>query len=468
KYNFTGIQARQFAISNLLVKHFSEFEDAVLEALLRKFHDISKLYKIISQQYQLKEHVMAPYLHNTIDHIIGILYRFYGIAVVEKFIEAAVVQVIHLQLKTAFAFKNPIWELNNLIATIQGDVEYSFATLEDNVQFQVIVKVRLASSGCIFSHTRIAYKKQKAKALACKDILNYFEKHPNVYEQLMQVASPQDSSVVYPLPIPKEDYVVADEFPYPEPATPTPQSKAKSKNQPVNWSTNDPNHMHINPNDYQDSIQLLSDLLLGEGTEDNEDVNMSDESPNKKKRTRDNKPPQLTERSEPHIKQEPDLEAESVSLLSTIKQPSPRQSTLNHRISLQPLIPEQISPQEQRIQTQTNNILATPKPLELNEKVLIYFKKIFGNHQRLLHQSLSSPGQCKSIFMSLIVQNQDKVFCKVKSEQMGPSHAPLFTVEVVLKSKFDSQVFIKTNGIAKRKKDADQLAFCKLVEIIAK
>ena len=64
------------------------------------------------------------------------------------------------------------------------------------------------------------------------------------------------------------------------------------------------------------------------------------------------------------------------------------------------------------------------------------------------------------------MQNQEKVFAESRAEQVGSSHAPLFTAEVILKSKQSSSVFLRTEGLAKRKKDAEQTAFYKLVQLL--
>ncbi|OBZ82716.1 hypothetical protein A0J61_09233 [Choanephora cucurbitarum] len=498
KFRFTGNQARQFALSNLLVKHFSELEDRVLEALLKRFTDPSKLYKHLAQDYQIKSYVMPPYISNTLDHMIGIFYRFYGIQVVEKFIEKSVLHVVDTFMTGASCkSKNPIWELNNLMATKRGDIKYSSTKSEDNTETQVILEARFGSHCTVFSHSRTSTNKQKAKTAACSDVLEFFRKHPDIFEQLVAPAQ-NDTGMVYPLPIPPEEYTLIQG----PPQTPTPTSRPSnaaqfaSSNQPVQWSSTDDGHTHIKPSDYNQSIQLLSELLLGGDAAENEDVDMSDGTPTKRKRSKDRLSLE-TNNQTPFIKQEPSMESESQHLLNVIKQPSPTQSTMAGSIQSlgnplsqtnpysalgqqpnvtleQPLVPMQTTqdsqvanPQQQHIlKVQPNGIPVTNKTLNQDEKVLLFFRKIFMNYHRLLSQSLSLPGQCKSIFLSLVVQNQEKVFAESRAEQVGPSHAPLFTAEVILKSKQSSSVYLRTEGLAKRKKDAEQTAFFKLVQLL--
>ncbi|KAI8371068.1 hypothetical protein BD560DRAFT_489587 [Blakeslea trispora] len=413
KFRFTGVHARIFALSNLFVKHFPELEDRVLEAFLRRLTDPSQLYKHIVQEYNLKKYVLPLYSTNIIDHMIGIFYRLYGIQIVEKFIERAVLHIVDTLVNgTSCKSKNPIWELNNLVATKHGDIKYSTTKSENNAETNVMLEARFGNNCPVFSHSRSSFNKQKAKTAACSDVLQFLNKHPDIYEQLVAPAQ-NDANVVYPLAIPLEEYTVLPSPPQPSTPTPRPSIAARSplsssSNDPVQWSSTDEHHTHIKPSDYHDSIQALSELLLGNDTVEGEDVDMA-ESPTKRKRSKD----VLPNNQSPFIQQEPDLQSESQHLLNVIKQPSPTQSTVIG--SLQPL----------------GNPLSQTNPY-------------------------SALGQ----------QPHEKVFAESRAEQVGPSHAPLFTAEVILKSKQSSSVFLRTEGLAKRKKDAEQTAFYKLVQLL--
>lgn len=100
---------------------------------------------------------------------------------------------------------------------------------------------------------------------------------------------------------------------------------------------------------------------------------------------------------------------------------------------------------------------------EIDPRIISYYKKIFGPHRSAMLQAMNMPGQCKSIFLSLTQQNTDKLIVESKTAQVGPPHAPVFSVVVILRSREYAVCTVKTEAIARRKKDAEMHAFHKLV-----
>lgn len=101
-----------------------------------------------------------------------------------------------------------------------------------------------------------------------------------------------------------------------------------------------------------------------------------------------------------------------------------------------------------------------------NPNVIAHFKEVFKSNRNALTVALGMPGQSKSIFLSLVLQNSDKVQCESAIYQVGPPHGPVFSAKIVLKSKRYGNVFIITEGVSRKKKDAECHAFHKLVNIL--
>jgi hypothetical protein len=406
------------------------------------------------------------------------LNAFYGINVVEKLIEAAVLHIVGIELGLVQSKKNqmerqkqeqdnPIYTLNQLIYTKGGTIDTT-AQQAPSLTWEVKITAKFNASSIMFSHSRIAQSKQKAKTEAAKDILNFMNQRPDVYEQLQQPAD--GMSEIHALPISEADYyrlapiATSDNL--------IQQVKQEKKQQQsnsstANWTGGDPNNIHIPYTDDEDAIQLMSNLLLNGNNA--MDVEMTDESPTKKRQRQsifnaypdivtcndDNdiasRPmPVPTSSTSPH----PEIKTEDPAseILAAIQQPPPAQPVSSVTY---------IKTEEEF--TPFNQPTTTPV---YNEKTVAYFKNIFIPHRHLLIQTLSMPGQSKSVFLSLVLQHQDILHVEVKSQQGGSSHSPFFSAVVILKSKSKPQAFLKTEGMSKRKKDAEQMAFAKLIELL--
>jgi hypothetical protein len=71
KYDFLGEAACQFAINGIVARHYPLYDNRILSALVKKFRDLSRLHKILDQEIHLKDHVLAPYVSQTMDSILG-------------------------------------------------------------------------------------------------------------------------------------------------------------------------------------------------------------------------------------------------------------------------------------------------------------------------------------------------------------------------------------------------------------
>jgi hypothetical protein len=428
------------------------------------------------------------------------LNSFYGIKVVEKFVESAVIHIVGIELglvqtkKTQLELQNqenenPIFAFNRLIYTNNGTID---TTSQDapNRSWQIKITAKLNSTSLLFSHSRIGQSKQKAKTEAAKDILNFLAQRPDIYEQLQQ---PGDSMAeVHTLPISEEDYyhltpvtAISTDNLFQQPRQQQQQQQQQQEQQQqlqnqqrtlntTDWAGGDPSNIHISYTDDEDAIQLMSNLLLN-GNSGSVDVEMSDESPTKKRQrqsifspfcdpvARDNNDDNsrtpfmpVPSSSAPPSDQHPVIKTEdsASAILAALHQPPPLPPT--------PRSPVTYIKNEEELNMFNQPFIA---PV-YNEKVVAFFKKIFIPHRHLLIQTLDMPGQSKSVFLSLAVQHQDIVHVDVKAQQGGPSHGPVFNALVTLRSKLKPQVFLKTEGMAKRKKDAEQMAFSKLIQLL--
>lgn len=409
----------------------------------------------------------------------SILYSFYGIKIVEKLVETAVLHIINIELGLVQTKKkqlenqnstndNPIYALNQLIYSNNGAIDTT-SQEASNFTWQVKITAKINSTSVLFSHSRIGKSKQKAKTEVAKDILNFLTQRPELYEQLKQ---PSDGTAnVHALPILEADYFHLN------PATPITNDELKQQGriqqqEPLNttdWVGNDPNNIHISCTEDEDAIQLMSNLLLNNGSID---VEMSEESPTKKRQRQsifspygdsvsnnskdENRAPPMpipTSAAPPNQNPNVKIEDSASDILAALHQPPP--ATQAEPVVTYKKIEEEFDPFNQ----------PAPTPV-YNEKVVAFFKKIFTTHRHLLIQTLNMPGQSKSVFLSLVHQHKDVIYADVKSQQGGSSHNPFFNAIVTLKSKLKPQLFLKTEGMAKRKKDAEQMAFTKLIELL--
>lgn len=329
---------------------------------------------------------------------------------VEKFITAAVVHTARLELnvvdtKATEQITNPIYLLNQRIKSENGAVEFT-ATPLNGQQWCVKLLCRLTEQSCFFSHSRTASNKQRAKTEAAQDILNYLNANPMTVEQL-RAPAPPNSGEAHILPIDINDYY---QSPY------SCQSSMSSVSTPTDtkWPNSpEMNSIHISAEDNDETLQRLSDLLLGGSAQ----TPKEDQS---KKRPRQNLFSASDDQEMPYIKQEEEYK--------TVQQ-----------------------------STEQNNF---------NERVVSFFKQMFDKNRSLLSMTKLNPGQSKSVLLSLVVPLQEILHVDIQTAQTGSSHSPLFHAQVVLKSKTKPNVFLKTEGVAQRKKDAEQQAFQRLIHII--
>ncbi|KAI8051842.1 hypothetical protein BDF21DRAFT_432215 [Thamnidium elegans] len=424
KYDFIGEAACQFSIRCILAKHYAHYDDRILEALAKKFRSLQRMNSLLTKNIDLKYNVPQTLPLNIIQSIAGVLHTFVGLPAVEKFIESSVLQIVAIELGQVDAAHvklqrkyNPLEKFNILISQHGGSVK-TVAVEAPAKQWQVEVIARLKPTSALFSTKRTASSKNKARSAATQDILNYFEKNPDVYNQLGMGGVESDQ--VHPLPIEESDFSDAGD--------PNTSNSTTTTSNPL-----DPNNVHVSLNHDEDAVKQLSRLLLGDGS-DTEDYEV--ESPTKKRMREYSRPDgmtglgcmfPITNTTIPIKTEEPIIPSINTTLTTTTATTATMQSSIKD---------------EERMETNFNLYVGSEQTVEIN------------------------PGQSKSIFLSLVVHNQEKVQCDYVTRQVGPSHEPVFSAEVVLKSKEYGNVVITTDGVAKKKKDAECVAFQKLVNIL--
>lgn len=381
---------------------------------------------------------------------VSVLYTFVGLPAVEKFIESSVLEIISIELgqtqtQTKYNAKYNALEGFHVLISQHGGSVKTVAEVTPSKQWQVEVIARLKPTSALFSAKRTASSKNKARSAATRDILNYFEKNPEIYNQLGMAGVESDQ--VHPLPIEESDYSDAGD---------TTSSHGTTNGSPVGR-----NNLHVSLNTDEDAVKQLSRLLLGDGS-DSEDSDIA-ESPTKK-RMRDHS------RSNGMTGMECMFPTADNTVAVKVEEPIPTIPTDNdntttaNTASPTAATPTIQSPvKQERTDSNFNPYIESEQTVEINPRIVKYFKDIFKNNNNTLGHAITMPGQSKSIFLSLVVQNQDKVQCDYLTRQVGPSHEPVFSAEVVLKSKQYGNVIITTDGVAKKKKDAECVAFQKLV-----
>lgn len=374
---------------------------------------------------------------------VSVLYTFVGLPAVEKFIEPSLLQIIAIELGQTQRKYNALEKFNILISQHGGSVK-TVAAETPSKQWQVEVIARLKPTSALFSAKRTASSKNKAKSAATQDILNYFEKNPEIYNQLGMAGVESDQ--VHPLPIEESDYSDAG-----DPTTP---------NGTTNGSPVNPNNVHVSLNHDEDAVKQLSRLLLGDGS-DSEDSDIA-ESPTKKRMRDYSRPNGMTG-------MECMFPTADTTAAVKIEEPIPTIPTNNDNTTTTTTattVTLTMPIKQEGTDSNFNPYIGSEQTVEINPRIVKYFKDIFKNNNNTLSHAITMPGQSKSIFLSLVVQNQDKVQCDYLTRQVGPSHEPVFSAEVVLKSKQYGNVIITADGVAKKKKDAECVAFQKLVKIL--
>ncbi|KAI7893193.1 uncharacterized protein EV154DRAFT_479632 [Mucor mucedo] len=474
KYAFVGEAACQFAVRCILAKQYPKYDDRILDPLAKKFRALQRVNKIIWKEIELKKNVSQPLPQDIIQTMAGVLYHVYGLTAVEKFIENAVIQVAAIALGEATAISqkmnqqaSPIGKFHEMVQ--QGGGSQTFTVKETpSKHWQVEIVAKLGQTSIYFSHSRIAHSKQKARAAICQDILNHLEKHPDFLNQLQQPNV--ESTDVHPLPISEEDYAVVSELNGNYPSATT-----------SNAMESDPNNVHIAFKQDDDTVSLLSKLLLGPSDMDQDD-DMAESPTKKRARGLESifSPPTPTASTAPAtaitsttnemevINTRLEEETMAVEIEGTQEEQVTADESAMVTVKEEPTdmtIKEDTTPAESTIDSY-NPFLSSQPAAETNPKILAHFKEVFKHNRNTLSVAVGMPGQSKSIFLSLVLQNGEKVSCESETKQVGPPHGPVFSARVILKSKRYANVFIITEGVSRKKKDAECHAFHKLVNIL--
>ncbi|KAI8641025.1 hypothetical protein BD408DRAFT_418957, partial [Parasitella parasitica] len=260
KFDYIGESALQFAISLILAQRYSRYDNRVLSLLAKKFRAPLQLYKQIGKQIQVNQYVRPTYLKERIEMILGVLYHFYGIATVQKFIEEAFVFFVENELNSAFPKKakvpngpdnNPVKMLYELAQAGNGTVEISYLDAP-NKKWQVNIIVKLNEKSLLFSHARTSGSKQKAKTEASHDILTFLTNNPDVRQQLE--ISGDGNTETHALPISENDYChLFDEN------TSIANSRRALKTGDWDGSVN---YAHLSQENHEEATLLLEKLLL--------------------------------------------------------------------------------------------------------------------------------------------------------------------------------------------------------------
>ncbi|KAL9540669.1 hypothetical protein MBANPS3_009553 [Mucor bainieri] len=443
KYNYIGESAVQFAIHLILADHFHKYENRVLSAIAKKFTAPLQLYKLIGKQIRLKEYVRPVYLKETLDMVIGILFRYYGIAAVQHFIQDAVILLVNQDLDNAAGGpkkppspsssssqdENPVQLLHQQIQSNGGTLETQ-AQETDDKRWQVKLVARFNDKSLPFSHARTSGSKQKAKTEASRDIVTYLSSHPDVCQQL-QVPVEGDAPDIHVLPISEQDYchLFAEHT--------TTSSSTRPALKTLDWSGDS---VHLSQSSHEEATLLLENLFL----DSKMDV---DTDPRQVKRQRHSSSSSNT--------QEP-VDSTQQPSSST---PSPTAARPSNVTYIQD--DETFQPFNQPPEAPMDEAAATR-----HDKVVKYFRKLFASHRLVLLQCRTMPGQSKTVFLSFVNLHPDELLVNIANQQGGDSHTPFFHAQVVLHSRTKSNVFLKTEGHGRRKKDAEQQAFNKMIELV--
>ncbi|KAI7903582.1 uncharacterized protein BX663DRAFT_506973 [Cokeromyces recurvatus] len=465
KFCFIGEAAAAFVVRSILAKHFASHNDTFLNSLAKRFSNLLQVHKHFGQEIYLFAYISKQNYSNIINNIIGVLYTYFGMPTIEKLLEKTVIHLTNFYLNVAIktSIEHPTYALNHLIQSKEGSLNMESEQTIDSL-WKITLTCQLTKNGIAFSHTRIAISKQKARMVASKDILIFLEKHPEYFEQLKVPANYQQEAHV--LPIDPSDYYNST------PSTP-PSSVSKGIKKeltPVDWTVNsNSNTIHISAldNDDDDAIRRLSNLLLGTGM----DVDMEGNQRTKKRPRKgifdltESIAQPVSSVDQRMIKQEyqfqtpvktenVDVEDVKSSILAAIQEPTtsitppqqpPMSCTYNTSFPHGPVNPNIRQIKEEEFSYET--------------KVIRFFSSIFSEHHKLLRNTLDQPGQSKSVFLSLVKLHEAEVQVDITVQKGGMPHNPVFQAEVVLIFIPNPKFFLRTEGVAQKRKKLNKLLF---------
>ncbi|KAI9484173.1 MAG: hypothetical protein EXX96DRAFT_648802 [Benjaminiella poitrasii] len=462
KFHFLGESVTFFAIRLILAKEYSSYDDTMLNNIAKHFTNLSQLHKNIGKQTFLSDYVAKQNFSIVINNMLGVLYSYFGLPTIEKLLKPSVISIVDSQLhptvKVKMTIDHPAYVLNQLINSNNGTFDTKADKTFDN-HWKVTYICQLTKSSIVFCHARVAQNKQKARMEASRDILAFLDNQPDIFEQLKAPVDENQQQQPYILPIETSEYYYQ--------SSPTTSTDGKQKILDVtDWTTNSPgNSVHISAEDNDAAMGRLSDLLLGTGM----DVDVERNQRNKKR------PRQsifgLTETIAGNITNSP--------VKQNLQIPTLKEETIDMEItknSILAAIQEPVQIQQNVTYTHDNSNSfdlfnnTTPNKGSHNSdaKAVQFFRSIFHGHRHLLKSTLDLPGQSKSTFLSLVKKYEEDVQVDIRTQTGGSSHDPIFFAEVALKSTKKPEIFLKTNGTARRKKDAEQAAFYELIALLAK
>lgn len=356
---------------------------------------------------------------------------------VQKFIQDAFVCLVNHDLNNAANPKkptlpptgqveNPVMALHQLIQTHNGTLETQ-AHETDDKRWQVRIVARFSEKSLPFSHARTSSSKQKAKTEASRDMLTYLSGNPDVCQHLqVAVEAAAEAADAHVLPISENDYCHLF-------AADTNSNHTRPALRTLEWSGESAN---LSQSSHEEAALLLENLFL----DSKMDV---DSDPRQIKRQR---------QSTQEVDSSGAVKTEAVD--PQLQQPKSTNVTyIKDEDTFQPFS----QPPEQPLDEMTTT---------RHEKIVKYFQKLFATHRLVLLKCRTEPGQSKSVFLSFVVQHQDELLVNIAIQQGGDSHTPLFHAQVVLCSKTKQNVFLTTEGYGRKKKDAEQQAFNKMIEIV--
>ncbi|KAG2194843.1 hypothetical protein INT47_007905 [Mucor saturninus] len=124
---------------------------------------------------------------------------------------------------------------------------------------------------------------------------------------------------------------------------------------------------------------------------------------------------------------------------------------------------QQSQPQQQQHPPQKEASFLDPSPPPPKRGIVDFFKIMFKDKRNMLMHIVQHPGSSKTTFLNIIRIYEKQVKVSIDNTWKGPPHAPIFHTELTLQSKKYANVFIRTKGIARKKKEAEVEAFHRLV-----
>ncbi|KAI8884402.1 hypothetical protein K501DRAFT_284889 [Backusella circina FSU 941] len=452
-YSFLGESAFYFAVNCLLAKKLRQYDDQLLRLTARQFRNIQSFAIPLFLKTKLEKYVRTGEIKSAFLSITGILYRFLGIDTVMQFIEPAVTEILAPKKMQ----HSPVYILNHRCASNGGRIEIKYNQGAPNI-WKANILCKLNRDSTTFTTEASCSSKLKARTVCCQMVLSYLKENPAEEEKLEAYNSTTD---VYKLPVvqPELDMDMNEDVQSIQPTIINNKCNQTSVQIPSQKQEDTFKYIAYEGDD-EDTIERLSNLLLGP----------EERAGNKRQRKTEG----IFDDMKTNIKVKVEPVAENFVNSNGMITPSPTFITNNDKSSnyhtpvvmdmeMDNKAPPGSQPNQMENPQPTNQYTLFTAP-EATATAKGLFQKIFKS-ERVKMRGLKKSYDAKGAILSYIPSKPQNITVNVEIKSAGGAQDPHFVADLEIKCA-NPAIALYTKGAAKKKREAESQAYCRLIETL--